>query len=380
MGSEMCIRDRWSQVPRSFVQRRSNGSIIFNADIVAAAFFMLSRWEEAITLDRDQHGRFPSASSVAYKQDFLHRPIVDEYALILRAWLEMLLPRWKPQIPHFRVFLTHDLDHPTRPTSWQKELRYAVGDVLKRHTLSQAMGRLKKMYLIKKDITNDEYFAEFRALMDVSEYYGFKSTFHFMASPGGPFDSGYDLRRLPYRSMVKEVIARGHQVGFHPGYSTYQNPQRFQEEKDRLAEVLGHEDFGGRHHYLRFSVPTTWRLWEESALLYDSTMGYADHNGFRCGTCHPFHPFDLERDREIDILERPLIVMDKILSQYHHHTPEQMIERVLQLARECQRVGGEFVLLWHNSPQDDIRPSGIVYRRIVERLAQVDHQDTAKML
>ena len=43
--------------------------------------------------------------------------------------------------------------------------------------------------------------------------------------------------------------------------------------------------FGGRMHYLRIKWPTTLYFWEKAKFAYDSSMGYADLPGFRCGTC-----------------------------------------------------------------------------------------------
>ena len=48
---------------------------------------MLSRYEEAVLLDRDDHDRFPATASIAYKTGFLDRPIIDEYVEIL--WVAM---------------------------------------------------------------------------------------------------------------------------------------------------------------------------------------------------------------------------------------------------------------------------------------------------
>ena len=39
-------------------------------------------------------------------------------------------------------------------------------------------------------------------------------------------------------------------------------------------------------------------------------LGYSKAAGFRCGTCLPFHPYDIENDREMSILEWPLMFMD----------------------------------------------------------------------
>ena len=49
---------------------------------------LLSRWEETVLTGRDAHGRLPFSDSVAHRQGFLDRPLVDEYALILREWLK----------------------------------------------------------------------------------------------------------------------------------------------------------------------------------------------------------------------------------------------------------------------------------------------------
>ena len=42
-------------------------------DIFGSAFFMLTRMEEYIITDRDEHDRFPVESSIAYKVGFLER-------------------------------------------------------------------------------------------------------------------------------------------------------------------------------------------------------------------------------------------------------------------------------------------------------------------
>lgn len=52
---------------------------------------MLTRQEEVVRTDLDEHGRFQVISSHAYKQGYLERPIIDEWLeilgrLILRAW------------------------------------------------------------------------------------------------------------------------------------------------------------------------------------------------------------------------------------------------------------------------------------------------------
>jgi len=54
--------------------------IICDLDIFSSAFFMLSRWEEAVADSKDNHERFPAKESLAYKEGFLNKPVVNQYA------------------------------------------------------------------------------------------------------------------------------------------------------------------------------------------------------------------------------------------------------------------------------------------------------------
>ena len=100
--------------------------------------------------------------------------------------------------------------------------------------------------------------------------------------------------------MLYEVITheRGHEIGLHPSYRTYLSPQQIKREFRILrheAELAGirQEQWGGRQHFLRWKAPDTWQGWEEAGLQYDSTLGYSDRPGFRCGTCYEYPVFNL---------------------------------------------------------------------------------------
>ncbi|RYF12518.1 MAG: hypothetical protein EOO40_01100 [Deltaproteobacteria bacterium] len=58
------------------------------ADIISAAFYLLSGWQEYFSSERDQHGRFPYAASVQKKYGFVALPVVNYYFDVLRAAVE----------------------------------------------------------------------------------------------------------------------------------------------------------------------------------------------------------------------------------------------------------------------------------------------------
>ncbi len=333
------------------VEQREDKTIHFNIDLAATIFFMLSRWEETIIPARDSHDRFPAAASVAYRQGFLDRPIVDEYAMILREWLHELVPGWKAPKSQFRVFLSHDMDHPILWRSFGQAMRTSAGDIIKRRKLNKAYQSLTGYIHTKLDWNCDSHVIAWRKLMQLSEQHSLHSAFYFMASSGGHRDEGYDPRRIPYQTMIYETLERGHEVGFHPGYSTYNDFRRFSEEKSRLEETLNNQIRGGRQHYLRFRVPDTWRYWEAAGLKYDSTLGYADSAGFRCGTCHSFPIYDCIQDKQLNIFEIPLIVQDGTLkdTEYMSLQVDDGKQLIIRLASRCKAVGGTFTLLWHSS-------------------------------
>src|SRR5687767_4404481 len=49
-------------------------------DPFAAAFYMVSRYEEYLPFRSDTYGRFPASASLAGKNGFLHRPVVNLWA------------------------------------------------------------------------------------------------------------------------------------------------------------------------------------------------------------------------------------------------------------------------------------------------------------
>ena len=65
----------------------------------------------------------------------------------------------------------------------------------------------------------------------------------------------------------------------------------FVKDKEKIENIIGQKLTFGRQHFLRFEVPTTWQIWEDANMEWDSTMGYADKKGFRCGTCYSYGVF-----------------------------------------------------------------------------------------
>jgi hypothetical protein len=332
-----------------FVEYCNDGTLIFHVDILAATFFMLSRWEEINSQNIDAHRRFPASASVAYKLGFLDLPVVDLYGLILREWFKVIVPDCEPVSSEFQIKITHDIDWIHRFSSFGQFARMAGSALLKRRDLKEVISHFKSLYVQVTTPSQDDFYRSIYQLAEISESHQLSGHFYFMAANHSPYQQGYDPSSPLIRQCFHDLRKHGHEIGIHPGYDTLNDPEELIVEKKRLEVALDDFVTAGRQHYLRFHVPNTWRHWEQAGLLYDSTMGFADFEGFRCGTCHPYHPFDIEMDQEMKIQEIPLIVMDATLKLYRNLSAQQGKNRMLILASRCRDVGGTFTLLWHNT-------------------------------
>lgn len=109
-------------------------------------------------------------------------------------------------------------------------------------------------------------------------------------------------------------------------------------------------------------------------MAYDSTVGFAEQIGFRAGTCVPYRPWLFPLNRQADLLEIPLVVMDRTLLGYMGFTREESIHEVRKLLARCRSVGGVFTILWHNDAFLDPFYRN-AYLGMLESLQGIDNYD-----
>jgi len=332
-------------------------------DIFGSAFFMLSRYEEAVRLARDNHDRFPATASLAYQEGFIDRPIIDEYVEILWAAMQQLWPKIqrKPSTPVLRV--TCDVDSAYQiDFSGYAMARGAAADLLKRHSPALALRNLHSRWNAwRGDFSGDPHLDNIDWMMDVNEQAGNRVAFYFIADGSHPLDARYRMGESVIRRLLHRIHDRGHEIGLHPSYKTYQSPKQMQQEADILRYTLDNEgivydELGGRQHYLRWQTSQTARNWEAAGMVYDSTLAYADFPGFRCGTSREFIMYDVVERRPLKLKQRPLVLMETTVAADHYqglgYTPKSR-EKMLALKERSLSIGGEFTMLWHNSSLDE---------------------------
>ena len=79
---------------------------VIENDIIYAAFFFISRAEELIVSERDEHNRFLAKHSILGQHNNLQIPLLDEYARGVMKMLDLPLP----PAEYDHIYLTHDID------------------------------------------------------------------------------------------------------------------------------------------------------------------------------------------------------------------------------------------------------------------------------
>ena len=327
----------------------TENKIHIDSDIFAACFFMLTRWEEMLDDDKDEHGRSKAKNSVAFKFGFLERPIVDEFVDLIWNCLVKLNYKGKRKKQEFEFIHTHDVDQIEKWSSVQAVAKTVAGDIFKRHSFQLAKANLKQSKATIKGLSNDPY-DTFEELMDLSDKKGVKSHFFFLHEGSHALDNAYSWNHPLFQKAISTIQNRGHRIGLHPSYHTSNNSQLLSKEKLALANVVNEEPTFGRQHYLRFTVPETWQIWADNGMVLDSSMYYSEQLGFRCGTCRDFPVFNVITRKQLSLRELPLSVMDSTFFEtIENGDAESVYAEIKSCIELIQKHKGKFVLLWHTN-------------------------------
>ncbi|MCT7560533.1 polysaccharide deacetylase family protein [Aliarcobacter butzleri] len=341
-------------------------TITCGIDIFASSFFMLTRWEEYLNKARDKHDRFPATESLAYKNGFLDRPIVNEYVDMLKNMLLHLGSNQKIKERNYELYVTHDVDNIKKFINFKDGIKEIVGDIVKRKDIKKAFKNFIQKIKVHLKLEKDPY-DTFDDLITISEKYGVKSYFFFMAQGRTKYDNMYQSDDEFVLDLIKRIKNKDHYIGIHPTYNAYNNYEQLKKEKEELENNFNIPITFGREHYLRFEVPTTWQIWEDNKMSWDSTCGYADKEGFRCGVCYEYSVFNILTRKKLSLVEKPLIIMEDTFVTYQSNIePIEVENKIITIIERVKRYNGIFVVLWHNSSFNTI--SSKKYEYIYEKI------------
>ena len=273
-------------------------------DLFYVLFFFLSGAEHyhLPAAELDQHGR-PDENREWLKRHQLHRiPLLDR--LVVHFFKQLQLPVVSRPT---RVDTSHDIDFLRRyPTAWSF-VRTSGRLLLRDRNWTGFMKLLRRYPAIRAGRLPDPYL-NFDWLLTEGNFA--LRSIYFLVGGDTPFEGHYrpDDPLLP--GILQQAQQSGYRIGLHPSYDSSRVPQRIAAEQQILEDLLNRPVRISRQHFLRYRYPHTWRELAQLGIEEDASLGYTKDFGFRAGTGFPFRPYDPEREEELPLLVRPLVLMD----------------------------------------------------------------------
>ncbi len=352
---------RWGDLP-VFFTREGNFNLTF--DLFSAVFYMVSRYEEYLPFESDEHQRFQSGESYAFHNGFLDRPLVNEWLLKFADLISQEIPNCPASsFPPYRFIPTIDIDQ-----AWafrNKGCWRTLGGMLRD--------------INRPDLRNYRYQAIRGNQPDPFDTYDLIELYHgeaairpiwfFLLGDHGKHDKNSPHRNPELARLIGQLASRD-ETGIHPSYASNASSHQISTEIERLKKLSGKPVTKSRQHFLKMEMPQTYRLLNNLGIKEDYTMGYAERPGFRAGIASPFTFFDLEDNKVTDLTVFPFQLMDITLQRYLKLQPEEAVEAAEKLIDRVKAVNGTFITLWHNESLSEWKEWTAwseVYRQILIR-------------
>ncbi|MFT3932704.1 MAG: hypothetical protein QM726_03730 [Chitinophagaceae bacterium] len=318
----------------------------FPFDLFAASFYLMSRYEEYLPHQQDEYGRYAHTNSLAFKENFLHLPLVN-------IWLDDLKKKLKKKFPalifshrRFKFIPSYDID-----IAWSyrhKGRRRNIGGFL-RSLKEGNWQQIKERWLVLQGKQADPYDA-YEWLDALHLYCKVKPIYFFLVAQK---QQGYDKNIPTSSKALQELIAYFsvvYKTGLHPSWqsSVASNSKVVMEEKEWLEVIIDKEIEYSRQHYIKFTLPQSFRRYIECGLLKDYSMGYGSINGFRASVASSFYWFDLEKNEQTKLQLFPFCFMDANAFYEQKITPQQAYLELTQYYNTIKKLNGLFVIIWHN--------------------------------
>ncbi|MDD2793112.1 MAG: hypothetical protein PHD73_08030 [Sediminibacterium sp.] len=321
------------------------GTIPF--DFFAASFYLISRYEEYLPHRQDQYGRYMHENSLAYREGFLHLPLIQ-------LWVKKITEHcsdkdFNKQLPAFRLSFhfipTYDID-----------IAYSY---LHHSLYRNSMGYFRDLIQGKMQLTTERLQVLSGVQKDPYDVYEWLDLLHssLQLKPLYFFllakhRKGRDKNLPPHLDAMKSLIrhhAARYTTGIHPSIQSNADEQLLKQETDTLRFITGNTITVSRQHYIQLIFPETYQQLLEAGIQEDYSMGYPGTNGFRASYAAPFFWFDLSANAITALRVHPFCFMDAT-AIFNQRTDVMEAAQDLQYYFDTVKAtGGECITVFHNN-------------------------------
>lgn len=310
---------------------------------LACCFYLINSLHETLLPPEklDRYDRYPFRESIQYAAQ------ITEINYCQKIFEEIFSAAAGKPLPEkdSRIFWSHDIDY--LYSAWKSDLIEKWRNRKPHHMPPVLWERFR----------HGHRWDNIEEILLLEKEHGIRSVFFWLAvrgkrrlKSGAAIDhADYDFKSRKTKDLWHKIAAAGSVNGLHKSAFDLD----FQEE---LKNLPGKTNIN-RNHYLRARFPDHYYKIERSGLTWDSSLGFAEHIGFRNSYGRPFRPFDLKNNRSFSFYEIPLHIMDTTLIRYMNMAPEDAVRRICTFVSNHASHSVLSILL-HNSHLNFFNSSG----------------------
>lgn len=322
---------------------RSEGDTGF--DLFAGTFYLLTRYEEYLPHPKDSYGRFAHTASLAYKEDFLHLPLINLWLEDFRALLGERFPNLQLLSSSFRLKLTYDID-----IAWSyknKGIKRNAGALVRLFFSGKWKSMMHRIRVIKGK--RQDPFDAYEWMDNLHRQIAQDPIYFFLvAQQAGRFDKNIDPENPDFQDLIRNTASK-FTIGLHPSWASGDHQPFLAKEKNWLEKTTEQTITASRQHYLRFELPGTYRRLLAAGIQDEYSMGYGTVNGFRASVATPFYWYDLKNESKTALCIHPFCFMDANAFYEEKKEAEEALREIMQYYEIIRSVNGTMITVWHNS-------------------------------
>lgn len=322
----------------------STNAGFYSFDIFASAFYFVSFYEQYFSTKKDKHGRYLVKESLLYRNKLLHQAVIHHYALDLRSKILAHFPNTPYQKNKFSALNTIDVD---MAYSYKgKGLMRNIGGGI-RDLLTGDFSKMKERWNVLYNEHKDP-FDTFDFILTESIKQHIPTMFFWLVGNHSQYDKNTTTDYQPFRQLILSISQKA-TTGIHFSYNSHLQKNGFVNEKKRLENIIDNRIESNRFHYLKYSLPDSFRQITATEIRNDYSIGSAEEYGFTVGMAAPFYFFDLQKNETTSLLLFPFQYMDVTLHTYQKLSADEAIVAIQKMIDETAAVEGQFISLWHNN-------------------------------
>ncbi|AFL81366.1 hypothetical protein Aeqsu_1891 [Aequorivita sublithincola DSM 14238] len=309
-------------------------------DIFSSSFYMISRYEEYLPHVKDEMGRFMASESLAFKEGFIHQPIVDIWVYLFKDKLSQTFP--EIEFPQKKITI-HPVIEAAQPYAYKQKglFRSSVGyvDSVFHGKFRNIISRIQVNLGLKRDPLDT-----FKWLVNIANRSNFKLTVFFLLGNALSFTESMNTHRQKFKMLIK-FVSDYKDVGLIFSYNSLNDYEMLKSEKRRMQEITNRSLASSMNSEFLVNLPDIYRHLVELEVKRDFTMVFRNTVGFRAGTCTPFLFYDLDYEIKTPLLIHPSAMTTLAFQKKYASDIEKTVNNIIKAIAE---VNGTFTMIFSN--------------------------------